>query len=505
VIKKLLIANRGEIAVRIIRTCRDMGISPVAVFSEADRASLHVRLADEAVPIGPAPSLESYLSIERILEAARASGAEAIHPGYGFLSENPLFAEACESAGLTFVGPSARSMRLMGSKTGARTALRESGVPTVPGTYRPLASPHEALEESRRIGLPVMIKASAGGGGKGMRLVEEEDRLGPEFEAAASEAERAFGDASLYLEKYIARPRHIEIQVLADRRGNAIHLGERECSLQRRHQKVVEESPSVLLDAEMRRRMGEAALRVVRAAEYVNAGTVEFLVDEEKRFYFLEMNTRLQVEHPVTEAVAGVDLVREQLRIAAGESLSLRQEDVTMRGWALECRVYAEDPEHGFFPSPGRIRHLREPHGPGVRVDSGVYEGWEVPIHYDPLIAKLIAFGRDRHETIARTLRAIREYRIEGIRTNLGFFEEMLSDPGFRAGKLSTHFIADFLAARRPRTAEPPSAVLAAAALAAADAMGAREEAAPPRGRTAWRTSARPAPWSRARRGRGRE
>jgi len=494
--RKILIANRGEIAVRIIRACRDLGISPIAVFSEADRASLHVRLADEAYPIGPPPSSDSYLAVGRILEAARASGAEAIHPGYGFLSENPRFAQACADAGIIFVGPSAESMRILGSKTGARSVLRASGVPVVPGTYGALSSVEEALQEARRIGYPVMVKAAAGGGGKGMRLVQEESRLPGDFETASSEALNAFGDASLYLEKYIGRPRHVEIQVLADSHGNAVHLGERECSIQRRHQKVIEECPSPFLDAELRQRMGEAALRVVRAADYVNAGTVEFLMDEARNFYFLEMNTRLQVEHPVTEAVTGIDLVREQLRIASGEPLSLRQEDVQWRGWAIECRVYAEDPERNFFPSPGLIRDLHEPQGPGVRVDSGVYQGWEVPIYYDPLIAKLVAFGADRSQAISRLKRAIAEYRIVGVRHNLRFFAEVLSDPDFVAGKLSTRFIEEFNS-RRPSAGERPhecaDAIMAAAILAYADQMGAGATLPlHPSGVSAWKMAARP-------------
>ena len=492
--KKVLIANRGEIAVRIIRACRDLGISPVAVFSEPDRASLHVRMADEAYLVGQAPSSESYLAIERIIEAARMGKAEAIHPGYGFLSENPRFADACDDAGIPMIGPSAGSMRMMGSKTGARSVLRTSGVPVVPGTYRALTNVEEALIEARRIGYPVMLKAAAGGGGKGMRLVQDESKLRSDFEAAASEAQRSFGDGSVYLEKCIMRPRHVEIQVLADRHGDAIYLGERECSLQRRHQKILEECPSPLLDEPLRRRMGEAALNVVRAAGYVNAGTVEFLMDDNREFYFLEMNTRLQVEHPVTEAVAGLDLVQEQFRIAAGEPLSLRQEDVKLRGWAIECRVYAEDPEHNFFPSPGVIRRLVEPQGPGIRVDSGVYQGWEVPIHYDPLIAKLVSYGSDRPQAIARMRRALKEYVIGGIRTNLDFFEGVLSDPEFLAGKLSTGFIDEYL--RRSSRAEPLSradseAYAAAAALACAEASG-PPPSAKPDGPTPWRLSTRP-------------
>jgi acetyl-CoA carboxylase biotin carboxylase subunit len=464
--KKVLIANRGEIAVRVIRACRDLGISPVAVYSEADRTSRHVRLADEAYLLGPAPSAESYLVISKILEIAKRCRAEAIHPGYGFLSENPRFARACAEAGIPLVGPSAESMRLMGSKTGARKVLLKSGVPLVPGTYRALKSLEEALIEANEIGYPIMIKAAEGGGGKGMRLVREEAHMPEAFAAAGSEAQNAFGDPSVYLEKYIANPRHVEIQVLADQHGHAVYLGERECSIQRRHQKVIEECPSPALDEELRRQMGEAALRVIRAANYENAGTVEFLLDDKRKFYFLEMNTRLQVEHPVTEMVTGLDLVEQQFRVAAGEPLRFQQKDIRLRGWAMECRIYAEDPERNFFPSPGVICELVEPQGPGVRVDSGVYRGWNVPIHYDPLLAKLVTYGADRMQAIARMQRAVAEYRIQGIHTNLAFFGAVLSDPDFVAGRLSTQFIEEFLK-RRPKSA-PDGASADADSLAAA-------------------------------------
>ncbi|MGD0309386.1 MAG: acetyl-CoA carboxylase biotin carboxylase subunit [Acidobacteriota bacterium] len=491
--KKVLIANRGEIAVRIIRACRDLGISPVAVYSEADRTALHVRLADEAFLLGPSPSSESYLLIPKVLEIAKRCRADAVHPGYGFLSENHRFAQACADADIPLVGPSAESMRLMGSKTGARSVLLKSGVPTVPGTYRALTSREEALVEAARIGYPVMLKAAAGGGGKGMRLVRDAGHMNEDFEAAASEAQNAFGDPAIYLEKYIARPRHVEIQVLADRHGNAVYLGERECSLQRRHQKVVEECPSPALDEDLRRRMGEAALKVIQAARYENAGTVEFLLDDERKFYFLEMNTRLQVEHPVTELVTGLDLVEQQFRIAAGEPLGFRQKDVRSRGWALECRIYAEDPERNFFPSPGVIRELIEPQGPGVRLDSGVYRGWEVPIHYDPLLAKLVTFGVDRMQAIRRMRRAIGEYRILGIHTNLAFFRDLLTDPEFIAGRLSTGFIEEFLARKPAR--ETSDAVMDAAAVAAALAYAetARNGKIPTirRSESAWKLSGR--------------
>src|SRR5437667_911250 len=389
--QKVLIANRGEIAVRIVRALREMGIRSVAVYSDADRASLHVRMADEAAHIGPAPSPDSYLRIDRILDAARRHGAQAIHPGYGFLSENAEFAAACESAGIVFIGPSAESIRRMGSKTAARRLARSAGVPVVPGTERGVSSLDDARSVANACGYPVMLKAAAGGGGKGMRLVDTEAGLESALRDASSEAERAFRNAEVYIEKLIENPRHIETQVLGDRHGNLLSLGERECSIQRRHQKVIEECPSPLVAAhpEMRRRMGEAAIRAARAAGYFNAGTVEFLVDADRNFYFLEMNTRLQVEHPVTELVTGLDLVKLQIRIAAGQPLGFAQEDVVWRGSAIECRIYAEDPDEKFFPSPGKITRLAEPSGPGARLDSGVYEGFTVPIDYDPLLAKL--------------------------------------------------------------------------------------------------------------------
>ena len=493
--QKVLIANRGEIAVRVIRACRDLGISPIAVYSEADRTSLHVRLADEAYLLGPSPSTESYLVVERIIDAARRSKAEAIHPGYGFLSENPALAQACADAGIALIGPSAASMRLMGSKTDARAAVLSFGVPVIPGTQEPMTSPLQASEAARRLGFPVLLKAAGGGGGKGMRLVEEEKDLAGAFDAAGSEALRAFNNSAVYLEKYLIRPRHIEIQVLVDRSGNAIFLGERECSIQRRHQKVIEECPSPAVDDSLRRRMGEVALQVARAANYENAGTVEFLLDESGEFYFLEMNTRLQVEHPVTELVFGVDLVKEQFRIAAGERLSLRQEDVRPRGWALECRIYAEDPEHNFSPSPGRIRRLVEPQGPGIRVDSGVYEGSDVSIYYDPLIAKLATHGSNRDEAISRMKRAIAEYRIEGVRSNLRFFAEVLGDPDFAAGRLSTDFIERFFARRTPR-AEISAGALDAAAVVAAlafrDQVSAPLPSGPRETQSPWRMAIRP-------------
>jgi acetyl-CoA carboxylase biotin carboxylase subunit len=440
--KKILIANRGEIAVRVIRACRELGIRTVAVFSEVDRAALHVLKADEAYPIGPAPAAESYLNIQNILEAAQKSGAEAIHPGYGFLSENAQFARACRDAGIKFIGPLPESIELMGSKTRARQQMEKAGVPFVPGTSRGVESVSEAREVAANLGFPVMLKAAAGGGGKGMRLVGEHAELASALESARSEAQRAFGSDEVYLEKAIVNPRHIEMQVLADEHGNCVYLGERECSIQRRHQKVLEESPSPVVTPEMRRRMGEIAAKAARAAAYTNAGTIEFLADNSGNFYFLEMNTRLQVEHPVTELVTGLDLVHLQIRIAAGEKLPFSQPDVQMRGHAIECRVYAEDPDNDFFPSPGKIADLAEPSGPGVRVDSGIYPGWNVPLDYDPLLAKLIAHGADREQAIARIKRAVDEYYIGGVRTNLSLFQRILGDPAFVAGEIDTGYLA---------------------------------------------------------------
>jgi acetyl-CoA carboxylase, biotin carboxylase subunit len=444
--KKILIANRGEIAVRVIRACRELGIASVAVYSDVDRASLHVRKADEAYPIGSAAATESYLNIPKILDAAKRSGAEAIHPGYGFLSENPKFAQACADAGVKFIGPSAASMEMMGSKTRARQHMEKANVPFVPGTSRGLQSVQEAEKAAAEIGYPVMLKAAAGGGGKGMRLVNSPQELRSALEGARSEAERAFGDDEVYMEKYIVNPRHIEMQVLADEYGNTVWLGERECSIQRRHQKVMEEAPSPLVDAEMRRRMGEIAVRVAKAASYTNAGTIEFLSDQNKNFYFLEMNTRLQVEHPVTELITGLDLVHLQIRIAAGERLPFTQNDIQIRGHAIECRIYAEDPDNNYFPSPGKITLLLTPAGPGIRRDSGMYEGWSVPIDYDPLLAKLIGYGTDREQTIGRLTRALNEYFVGGIKTNISLFRRILNDADFQAGRLHTGFLDALLA-----------------------------------------------------------
>jgi acetyl-CoA carboxylase, biotin carboxylase subunit len=443
--KKILIANRGEIAVRIVRACKELGVCAVAVYSDADRASLHVRLADEAYPIGPSLSRESYLVIEKIIGAARDAGCDAIHPGYGFLAENPAHARACADAGIAFIGPSPEAMEKLGSKTAARHLAREAGVQTVPGTLDPIEKMKDARDAARKIGLPVVLKAIAGGGGKGMRLIESEAEFAAGWRDASSEAQNAFGDGRLYLEKYLLRPRHIEIQILGDTHGHVVHLGERECSVQRRYQKVIEEAPSPVMTPALRRAMGAAALKLAKAGGYTNAGTVEFLVDADRRFYFLEMNTRLQVEHPVTELVTSLDIVKLQIRIACGERLPFAQDDVTLRGHAIECRIYAEDPDNNFFPSPGKILEWRAPAGPGIRLDDGVYSGWAVPNEYDPMLGKLIAWGADREEAIARLRRALAELYATGIKTNVGLFRQILATRDFQTGDIYTRWLDDFL------------------------------------------------------------
>jgi len=463
---KVLIANRGEIALRVIRACREMGIASVAIFSEVDRSALHVTQADEAYLVGPAAARESYLNIAKVLEVAQRCGAEAIHPGYGFLSENAQFARACAQAGIKFIGPPPSAMELMGSKTRARSAMLAAGVPMVPGSARGL-SLAEAEEMAASVGFPVMIKAAAGGGGKGMRLVKAPAEMKSSFETAQSEALRSFNDGEIYVEKFIENPRHIEIQVLGDEHGNVVYLGERECSVQRRHQKVIEEAPSAVVDEDMRRRMGAVAVQAAQSAGYTNAGTIEFLVDAKSNFYFLEMNTRLQVEHPVTELVTGLDLVHLQLRIASGEKLPFRQEDIALRGHAIECRVYAEDPENNFFPSPGKITKLLRPSGPGVREDSGVYEGWTVPLDYDPMLAKLIVYAGDRATAIARMQRALDEYFIGGIKTNLPLFRRILQHPDFVAARIDTGFL-DRLLATKADVSKETEAVAQIAAVSAA-------------------------------------
>ncbi|MCL6516196.1 acetyl-CoA carboxylase biotin carboxylase subunit [Alicyclobacillus sp.] len=441
--KRVLIANRGEIAVRVIRACKELGMETVAVYSEADREALHVQMADEAYCIGPAPSKQSYLHIPSIMSVATLTGVDAIHPGYGFLSENADFAEVCEACGITFIGPSARAIEAMGDKSMAKETMKRAGVPTVPGSDGLLKDAEEALALAEQVGYPVVIKATAGGGGKGIRIVRDPESLRQAVTTAQREAETAFGNAGVYLEKYIERMRHVEIQVLADRHGNVIHLGERDCSVQRRLQKLVEESPCPVLSPETRAAMGAAAVAAARAVDYVGAGTVEFIYTPEGQFYFMEMNTRIQVEHPVTEWVTGVDLVREQILAAAGEPLSIRQEDVTLTGHAIECRINAEDPERNFLPSPGRITAYLPPGGIGVRVDSAAYPGYVVPPTYDSMIAKLIVWAPTREQAIDRMQRALGEFRIEGVRTTIPFHQRLLRNEKFRAGDVSTRFLEE--------------------------------------------------------------
>ena len=442
-IKKVLVANRGEIAVRVMRCCRDMDIRSVAVYSNCDATALHVRTADEAYAIGPSPSSESYLAVDKILNVAKQSGADAVHPGYGFLAENAAFAERCEKNGLVFIGPRPETIRLLGDKLLARDTALKAKLPVVPGADIGGHGLDNALAVAGDIGFPILIKAAAGGGGKGMRVVESEDQFAESMSSAAREAESAFGDNRVYIEKYLRRPRHIEIQILCDQHGNAIYLGERECSIQRRHQKVIEESPSPIMTPELRKRMGEAAVNIARQAGYVGAGTVEFMVDEDLSFYFLEVNTRLQVEHPVTEMVTGLDLVKEQIYVAEGRPLRYRQEDIQLRGHALECRIYAESPEEGFIPSTGILNHYRQPAGPGVRVDAGVLLFSEIPVYYDPMIAKLVTWGEDRRDAINRMKRALAEYRIGGVDSTIGFHLVMMDDERFRSGDFHTRFLEE--------------------------------------------------------------
>ena len=440
-IKKILVANRGEIAVRVMRSCREMGILSVAVYSDADRSSMHVRYADEAFHIGPAPSAESYLNQNRIIEVAKQSGADAIHPGYGFLSENASFSNLCKKEGIIFIGPDEKVISTMGDKITARKTMMKSGVPVVPGTNKDLSDEKIALETINDIGLPVMLKASASGGGKGMRLVREEKDILPSLRGARSEALASFGDGTVYVEKYIEGPHHIEFQIIADKHGNVVHLCERECSVQRRHQKVIEETPSPLINDKIRNEMGKHAVAAAKSVNYEGAGTIEFLVDNDLNYYFLEMNTRLQVEHPITERVIGIDLVKEQILIAEGKELSMKQDEVIQKGHAIECRIYAEDPDNNFMPSPGKIRHLTEPLGLGVRQDGYVYEGYEIPIYYDPLISKLIVWGKTRNEAIQRMRRALYEYKITGIKTSIQFLERIMDTPDFIIGNYDTGFI----------------------------------------------------------------
>jgi len=458
---KILIANRGEIAVRIIATCKEMGIATVAVYSEVDRDALHVLEADQAVCLGASEPSESYLNMDRIIAAARLSGAQAIHPGYGFLAENPVFAERCAKEGIVFVGPHARAIRDLGDKTVARRIMADSGVPVIPGMMEPEEDAERLAREADRIGYPVLIKAAAGGGGKGMRVVGSPADFKEACASASREARNAFGNGDIYLEKYISRPRHVEFQVLSDSHGNAIHLLERECSIQRRHQKIIEETPSPALTPELREKMGQAAVAAARASSYVNAGTVEFLLDQDGSFYFLEVNTRLQVEHPVTEMVTGIDLVRQQIEIAAGNQLRISQKDIAGRGHAIECRIYAEDPSCAFLPSAGKIRFLREPKGPGIRNDSGIYPGFTVPVEYDPILSKLIVHAGSRQDCISRMVRALKDYVILGLMTPIPFLVDILSSEAFMKGETYTDFIDTHFAQWAPAISDTDHVALA--------------------------------------------
>ncbi len=444
-INKILIANRGEIALRIMRSIREMGIKTVAVYSDADRNALHVRYADEAVNIGPAPSSQSYLIIDKIIDACKLTGATAIHPGYGFLSENPAFARRVKQEGLILIGPSPEAMEMMGSKLAAKAAARANNIPLVPGTDYSITDPKEAKKVAADVGFPILIKASAGGGGKGMRIVDNEAAFDEMLNMAISEATSAFGDGSVFLERFVTSPRHIEIQVLGDQHGNIVHLFERECSIQRRHQKVVEEAPSSVLTPEIRKEMGLCAVKIAKACNYTGAGTVEFLLDENKNFYFLEMNTRLQVEHPVTELITGLDLVKEQIKVAQGEKLAFTQDEISMKGHAIEVRVYAEDPRNNFLPDIGKLTTYVRPQGPGIRVDDGYEEGMDIPIYYDPMIAKLVAYGSNRDEAIVRMKRAIDEYIITGPETTLSFCRYVMEHPAFTSGNFDTNFVKLYL------------------------------------------------------------
>jgi acetyl-CoA carboxylase biotin carboxylase subunit len=439
--KKILIANRGEIAIRVIRACHEMNIEAVAVFSDADRHSLHVRTSDEAYNIGPAPARESYLDIDKIIEVAKRSKADAIHPGYGFLAENPEFARRCENEGIVFIGPSPDAMLKLGNKIEARKLMKSAGVPIVPGTEEPVRDLSEAKKVARRIGYPVMLKASAGGGGKGMRRVNSEEELESALSMARSEALSSFGDDSIYIEKLLVKPRHVEVQLLGDKSGNVVHLFERECSIQRKHQKLIEETPAPAIDDKTRKEICEVAVKGAKAAKYYCAGTMEFLVDAEKNFYFMEVNTRLQVEHPITERVTGIDVVKAMIEVSAGNKLKFRQEEIEQKGHAIECRICAEDPENNFIPSPGTIEQLRIPGGFGIRDDSGIYEGWEVPLYYDSLLSKLIVWAQSREEAIMRMRRALKEYKIKGIKTNIPFHQWVMHHERFIRGEFDTHFI----------------------------------------------------------------
>lgn len=459
---KILVANRGEIALRIMRSCKEMGIKTIAVFSEADRSAPFVKYADEAVCIGEAPSSQSYLNGEKIIAAAKKLNADGIHPGYGFLSENSDFARKTEEAGLIFIGPSPESMEIMGDKLSAKAAAKKYNIPLVPGSDGAVTDVSTAKEIARQIGFPVLVKASAGGGGKGMRIVHDEKHFEEQMKSAISEATSAFGNGSVFIEKYVSSPRHIEVQILADKHGNAVHLFERECSIQRRHQKVIEEAPSSVLTPEIREKIGKTAVDVAHSCNYVNAGTVEFILDENKNFYFLEMNTRLQVEHPVTELITGIDLVKEQIKIARGEKISFKQSDLKINGHAIEIRVYAEDPANNFLPDIGKLQTYQRPQGLGIRVDDGFEEGMEIPIYYDPMIAKLIAHGKNRKEAIERMLRAIRDYKITGVETTLGFCEFALKHDAFVSGNFDTHFVQKYFSPEKLKKENPEHEEIAA-------------------------------------------
>ncbi len=491
--KKILVANRGEIALRVMKACRDMGISTVAVYSTCDAESLHVRFADEAVCIGPPPPLQSYLDIDKILSTAKGKGADAIHPGYGFLAENPRLARRCAEEGITFIGPGAEAMALLGNKVESRKTMIKAGVPVIPGMTGGSTDSAALAVEAVRMGFPVLVKAAGGGGGKGMRIVRGPGELEDSLASCMREAKAAFGDDTIYLEKYMERPRHIEFQVLADSHGNVIHLFERECSIQRRYQKIIEETPSVALDADLREKMGNVAVTVAKTVGYTNAGTVEFLLDRSGEFYFLEVNARVQVEHPITETVVGVDLVKQQIRIAAGEALSLKGGDLRQRGHAVECRIYAEDPENGFLPSAGRILFVREPNGPGIRCDSGIWSGCEVPVHYDPILSKLVAWDETRDQARRRMIEALRRYAILGVKTNIHFLMDILEHPAFAEGETHTGFIPEHFPDWRPPAGSDAGlrmALLAAAALGKS-APGSRSVAAAEEAPSPWKAGTR--------------
>ena len=443
---KILIANRGEIAVRIIRACKEMNIKTVAVYSEADRDALHTRLADEAVCIGPADSRESYLNIKNIIEAAYVTGADSIHPGFGFLSENAQFAKICEESNIKFIGPSSKVIDMLGNKSNAKEMMKEAGVPTIPGSDGSVKGLKDAIKIAEKIGYPLMIKAAAGGGGKGIRIVNSDDELENSYNIVKREAKLAFNDDEVYMEKFVQHPRHVEIQILADEHGNVIHLGERDCSIQRNNQKVIEETPSTAIDEKLRNKMGEAAVKAAKAAGYTSCGTVEFLVDKDKNFYFMEMNTRIQVEHPITEMRTGIDIVKEQIRIAAGEVLKIKQKEVKFNGHAIECRINAENPDKNFRPCPGKVTGLHFPGGNGIRIDSAIYAGYTIPANYDSMIAKIIAFGTSRNEAIAKMKRALEELVIEGVETNRDFLFEIITNPNFIRGDFDTQFLKNFRA-----------------------------------------------------------